>query len=93
MNSDYVTASFDTLFSQAKDTADEYLRTAISAIDDRLGNGYAKDHPELIAAFMKTASADFAASSQAKVNGAALQRIAEALDSLASAVEELRPEA
>jgi hypothetical protein len=92
MNSDYITASFDTLFSQSKDTAEEYLRKAISSIDERLGDGYAKDHPELIAAFMKTASADFTASSHAKVNGAALQRIAESLDTLARAVEDLRPE-
>ena len=31
-------------------TADEYLRSAIDHIDAQLGKGYAKAHPELIAA-------------------------------------------
>ena len=39
-------------------TADEYLASAIGHIDLQLGEGYAKRHPELIAAFMQTAAMD-----------------------------------
>ena len=49
------------LMRQAWMTADEYLGHAIECIDQRLGNGYAKSHPELIAAFMQTSARDYAA--------------------------------
>jgi hypothetical protein len=34
--------------------ARHYLDAAISEIDNRLGRGYASEHPQLIAAFMQT---------------------------------------
>ena len=46
---------------QAVMTADHYMIAAMSAIDKRLGNGYAKDNPCLVGAFMQTAAADFQA--------------------------------
>ena len=36
------------------------MLNAIADIDERLGKGYAKQHPELIAAYMHTAAIDFA---------------------------------
>jgi hypothetical protein len=45
---------------QAGSTADAYLKDGIECIDARLGKGFAKDHPELLAAFMRTAAMDFA---------------------------------
>jgi hypothetical protein len=48
------------LMKQAWMTADEYLMHAIACIDDRLGEGYAKSNPVLVAAFMQTAATDFA---------------------------------
>jgi hypothetical protein len=56
-----ISAGSETLMRQASMTADEYLREAIERIDLRLGHGYAKAHPELIAAFMQTAALDFGA--------------------------------
>jgi hypothetical protein len=53
------TASAETLMRQATHTADYYLEQAIHYIDDRFGAGYAYDHPELVAAFMRTCAADF----------------------------------
>jgi hypothetical protein len=44
---------------QAAMTADAYLGDALGAIDTYLGKGYARQHPELIAAFMRTAAQDF----------------------------------
>ena len=48
----FVMAEPADLMRQAWKTADEYLGYAIECIDTRLGKGYAKAHPELIAAFM-----------------------------------------
>lgn len=46
------------LMEQAGDTASSWLRTAIIEIDETLGLGYSKKHPELIAGFMQAAGAD-----------------------------------
>jgi hypothetical protein len=60
---------------QAPMTAHEYLLSAVDHIDLKLGKGYAKAHPELIAAFMQTSALDF---------GAAV--IARAIEGVANAV-------
>jgi hypothetical protein len=49
----------DALLIQACGTADTYMRAAIQCIDKCFGNGYAKDHPELVTAFMQVAALDF----------------------------------
>ena len=41
---------------QAYFTAHDYLMHAIHDIDEQLGKGYAKQHPELIVAYMQTAA-------------------------------------
>lgn len=86
--SDQIDASFTTLFEQAKDTATSYLRAACREIDDELGEGYAKKHPELIAAFMHTAITDFNTTTNAKVQGAALNKIAYSLELIADNLEQ-----
>ena len=82
MNSNYVTGSFDTIIRQASLTAEEYMRAAVSSIDEQFGNGFAKANPVLVAAFMNAAALDGAAMVQAKVNGAALQDLANEVGSL-----------
>jgi hypothetical protein len=59
--------SHDTLLRQASLTAEDYFLKAIIAIDEKFGEGYAKKNPDLIAAFMKTASVDFATTSISKL--------------------------
>ena len=49
----------DQLMRQAGTTALEYMIYAIDAIDECFGEGYAKKHPELVGAFMRTCAADF----------------------------------
>jgi hypothetical protein len=73
----YVTAGNETLFRQAPMTAHDYMMKAISDIDELLGKGYAKQHPELIGAYMQTAAIDF---------GAAI--IARAIESLSTSVDD-----
>jgi hypothetical protein len=58
-------------------TADHYLMHAIDEIDKRLGEGFAKKHPELLAAFIQTAAID-----------AGSCFIARAIEILANAVSE-----
>lgn len=47
------------LMKQSIATAASYFSAAVREIDDRFGDGYAEKHPELIAAFMRTAAIDF----------------------------------
>jgi hypothetical protein len=68
-----VHADSATLLRQASMTASTYLGEAIESIDGRLGAGYAKQHPELIAAFMQAAALDFGAA----VIAGGLEEIAE----------------
>jgi hypothetical protein len=49
-----ITASPGTLMRQAKYTAAEYLNAAVIDIDEKFGDGFAKEHPELVAAYMTT---------------------------------------
>lgn len=76
-----ITANAEELMKQASMTAHDYFLSAIKSIDDHFGVGYAKNNPELIAAFMQVAARDFhtAISSQAVRQGA--EQIAEAITS------------
>lgn len=47
------------LMRQARDTAETYFNQSVRVIDEKFGEGYAKEHPELIAGFMNTAARDF----------------------------------
>lgn len=72
-----ITADATTLMRQAPMTAQTYLLEAISCIDEAFGKGYAKEHPELVAAFMQVSGQDFTMAILA-------QTIAEAADSISS---------
>lgn len=47
------------LMQQANKTAESYFHAAIRVIDEKFGQGYAQEHPQLIGDFMKTAAQDF----------------------------------
>jgi hypothetical protein len=81
MDGHSIEAGNQTLMSQAPSTANEYLLSAVDHIDQKLGDGYAKAHPELIAAFMQTSAIDL---------GAAV--IARAIETLAAATKTDEPE-
>lgn len=61
-----ITSTSTELMAQASETAGLYLITAVKKINEALGKGAAKDHPELIAAFMASASSDFRTGLMAK---------------------------
>jgi hypothetical protein len=56
-----IEAGNETLLRQAPMTAHDYLLKAVSNIDEILGEGYARAHPELLGAFIQTAALDFGA--------------------------------
>jgi hypothetical protein len=75
------------LMARARMTAVTYMREGIEWIDKEFGDGYAKRHPELLAAFMRTCAADFHSGDMK----AGLQDIRDALRALSDITEAIRP--
>lgn len=73
------------LMRQARDTAETYFNQAVRIIDEKFGEGYAKEHPELIAGFMNTTAKDF----DTCMTRQALDHLSNNFDRLAGAVETL----
>lgn len=63
------------IMEDGSDAAVSYLVQAVKAIDEKFGDGYAKQHPELVGAFMKAAATD----SQGIQIAKAIQELAEEL--------------
>ena len=82
-----IDANYTNLMNQAPDTVDVYLDGAITSIDKRFGKGYAAEHPELVAAFIKSAAADFNNASMIIAVQEASERIAGALELAGRAIQ------
>lgn len=54
-----IEANVPTLHRQTGMTAADYLRSALKEIDTELGEGMARKHPDLVAAFMRCCAVDF----------------------------------
>lgn len=67
-------------------TAQHYLIHAVSAIDARLGEGYAAKHPELINGFMQAAALDYQASLLQQSLGFVADDLKSGLDNIATAL-------
>jgi hypothetical protein len=76
IKSSRIEADSTTLMRQAQMTADTYLAQAIIDIDDRLGAGYAKKNPTLIAAYMQTSAIDLGTAVIAR----AIQQLGDAIE-------------
>jgi hypothetical protein len=74
-----ITDDNNELAKQAPQATYEYLRCGIRDIDDLLDEGYAKDHPELLAAYMKTAAMDLFTAVISREINKGLNGIAEAI--------------
>ena len=84
-----IEADWHKLMEDGAGTATYYLSEAISAIDNQLGKGYAKEHPELIAGYMKTAAEDNHATVLGKVIQDGLDDINRTFGSIATQLEEI----
>jgi hypothetical protein len=78
-----MTVDPETLFEQAPPTADTYLRHAIEDIDRRFGDGFAKNHPELVGAYIQTCALDYGASMIAR----ALETVGLSIESIAGEIQ------
>jgi hypothetical protein len=72
--------TYTELMQQSMMTAHDYMNHAKRDIDEMFNDGYAEQHPELIAAYMKTAAIDYATT-------AGLQKISESLENIATAID------
>lgn len=77
--------SANELVAQAAITANEYMLSAVDSIDRYFGEGYAKDNPALVGAFMSAAALDF----QACSNNQILDCVRACLDGQATAQENM----
>lgn len=74
---------WDTLMRQAPATAGLYLSETVRSIDNTFGEGYAKTHPELVAAMIQTCARDFHSAVYQHTMGdvaAAIGRLADATE-------------
>jgi hypothetical protein len=77
-----IDTNYTEMLEQAQDTADSYLSFAIFTIDNKLGEGYAKQHPELISAFMRVSMGDFNANCIAQTIQDSVEHISEIIESI-----------
>ena len=80
MNDTYKSEFEQIAIQQATANALHYMKQAKTDIDAIFSDGYAEQHPELIAAYMQTAVIDF-------VNRSGLTGIAESLDDVKTAID------
>ena len=62
-------------------TVHTYLHQAIKSIDEAFGDGYSKQHPELVGAFIQACALDFHTGWSTQEIRSALNEIAEAIHS------------
>jgi hypothetical protein len=93
------TATAEKLMDHATWTANFYMLEAESQIDKHFGEGFAKNHPQLLAAHMNTAALDYLGAMVAwgfgNLNfdsvGCPIERVSDSLDALAKVVQSQRP--
>ena len=72
--------SAENALNQAGMTIDQYMGQAINLIDSRFGDGYSREHSELVGQLVQSQAMDF----NSTVMTAALYEIADRLDQIAS---------
>ncbi len=82
-----ITADYNRLLDDAPATAYRYMHKAVDYIDNLFGDGYAKQHPDLVAAFMKVSGQDFTAATLAVAIQEASDKIAGALEKIAEMID------
>ena len=74
------------LMVEAPDTVNFYLECAIGRIDNSLGEGYAKEHPELLAGFLQACATEFHTAIEARET----TEVAEAIQGITAELYEIR---
>lgn len=85
----YVSASAETLMRQATITASAYMSDAVREIDNQFGEGFAKNNPVLVGAFIQASALDYHTAFMkiaAQELGGDLTNISMGIEALATAV-------
>lgn len=83
-----ISTDYNTLVDQASGTIEAYFGEAVRAIDLKFGNGYAKNNPDLVAAFIKAAAADYNNAAMIVAIQEASSEVSGALHSVAESLRE-----
>ena len=75
------------LMNQSKDTAHDYMMAAIRSIDEKFGEGYAKNNPQLVGDFMKTATIDYLSCSGLQSIATSLDFVTEQIGNIAESID------
>lgn len=86
---DKIAANYETLMRQASMTADQYMKDCARYIDEQFGDGYAQNHPELLAAMIQASAQDFHTACMIGATQDQSAQVAGAIESLSSSVHQL----
>ena len=84
-----ITADTATLMRQASMTANEHMLHCVRYIDEKFGEGYAKAHPELLAAMIQASAQDFHTTCSNAVMQDQIGSVGMSLDSISSAIRKV----
>ncbi|ATH02979.1 hypothetical protein CJU24_14980 [Pseudomonas aeruginosa] len=82
-----IETSYDNMLRQAPMAVHDILNAVITDIDSLLGGGYAKEHPDLVAACVKAATSEFNNSAMIVAIQEASERVAGALELAGRAIQ------
>lgn len=88
----YATADAMTLMRQAGWTVGCYLRYSVEEIDKAFGEGYAKNHPELVAEFIKACTLDAHSGAISGIAGCIIGDLREIINSAVAELKEAEME-
>jgi hypothetical protein len=78
-----ITATYDTLLTQARIAVADYFHAAVRMLDDEFGLGFAQKNPTLVGQLVGAMAEDFTAAVKAKAIGEAAELVASAASSFA----------
>ena len=88
-DSHHISASTETLMRQAPMTIADYMRDAVKFIDEQFGEGFAKQNPALVSAFIQASALDYHTAYMkiaAQELGGDVATVSTAIEALATAV-------
>ena len=77
--------------TEAAERTAAHLRAGIAAIEEAMGEGYARAHPELLAAFLQSASIEAAILEGREIAATADKTVNRAVERVTASIEYLKP--
>jgi len=87
---DYIiTANWKELLEDTSIAMKRHLHNAKKDIDEEFGEGYARENPTLVAAYIQSASLDFSTATKSKVLSYGVFNISSSLSDISNAIKDL----